>query len=175
MSSSSKTTPRDQMSHFASWRKRTTAGGSFATFCGQLINPLVVKDSFLRGSAIFSQKVAKRPWTTEQIKQRGNRGEGHGGEVFKVSAGVMQSFTEFVRTDLSLRGLIVQKQRWVWQYEARRHGHTNKPNVTYTLTLTRANLQTYKGKKRETERSRKKRKTERKKKETHKSINNGNI
>ena len=35
-------------------------GGRFATF-GKMIDPLVVKDSFLRGSPIFSQKVAKRP------------------------------------------------------------------------------------------------------------------
>ena len=35
-------------------------GGLFTTFCGKLFDPLVVKDSFLRGSARFSPKVAKR-------------------------------------------------------------------------------------------------------------------
>ena len=37
-----------------------SGGGLFATF-GKMIDPLVVKDSFSRGSPIFSQKVAKRP------------------------------------------------------------------------------------------------------------------
>ena len=32
----------------------------FATSCGKLIDPLVVKDSFLRGSPNFSQKVSTR-------------------------------------------------------------------------------------------------------------------
>ena len=32
-----------------------------ATFCGQLLDPLVVKDSFLRKPPIFSEKAAKRP------------------------------------------------------------------------------------------------------------------
>ena len=31
----------------------------FAAFCGKMIDPLVVKDSFLRGSPTFSQEVAK--------------------------------------------------------------------------------------------------------------------
>ena len=35
-------------------------GGLFATFGGQLVDPLVVKDSFLRGSPIVPQKVAKK-------------------------------------------------------------------------------------------------------------------
>ena len=35
-------------------------GGLFATFGGKMIGPLVVKDSFLRGSPNFSQKVAKK-------------------------------------------------------------------------------------------------------------------
>ena len=34
--------------------------GLFAAFCGKMINPLVVKDSFLRGSQFFSPKVAKK-------------------------------------------------------------------------------------------------------------------
>ena len=33
--------------------------GLFAAFCGTMLDPLVVKDSFLRGCPIFSQKVAK--------------------------------------------------------------------------------------------------------------------
>ena len=37
------------------------AGGSLATFGGKLIDPLVVKGSFFRGSPIFPPKVAKRP------------------------------------------------------------------------------------------------------------------
>ena len=40
-------------------------GGLFATFCGKLFDPHVVKDSFLRGSPILSQKVAKRPPCTK--------------------------------------------------------------------------------------------------------------
>ena len=42
----------------------------FATFSGRLIDCLVEKDSFLRGSAIFSEKVAKRHprWQDVAIK-----------------------------------------------------------------------------------------------------------
>ena len=36
-------------------KKGSHPGGLFATFCGELFDPLVVKDSFLRGSPIFSQ------------------------------------------------------------------------------------------------------------------------
>ena len=36
-------------------------GGLLAAFGGKLIDPLVVEDSFLRGSPIFLQKVAKIP------------------------------------------------------------------------------------------------------------------
>ena len=37
-----------------------TQGGLFATFCGRMLDP-AVKDSFLRGSPIFSQQVARNP------------------------------------------------------------------------------------------------------------------
>ena len=43
------------------WRVLLGRGGLFATLGGKMIDPLVVKDSFLRGSPIFSQKVATRP------------------------------------------------------------------------------------------------------------------
>ena len=36
-------------------------GCLLAAFGGKMVDPLVVKDSFLRGSPIFSQQVAKRP------------------------------------------------------------------------------------------------------------------
>ena len=49
-------------------------GGLFATFGGKMIDPLVVKDSFLRGSPIFSQQVAKRPSFFDA--QRGNVRQG---------------------------------------------------------------------------------------------------
>ena len=40
-----------------------------ATFYGKLIDPLVVKDSFLRGSPILSQKVAKIPTLNRKQRQ----------------------------------------------------------------------------------------------------------
>ena len=42
-------------------------GSLFATFGGKMIEPVAVKDSFLRGSPTFSQKVAKRPPRPEQV------------------------------------------------------------------------------------------------------------
>ena len=43
-------------------------GGLFATFGGKLIDPLVVKDSFLGVSQIFSEKVAKGPPVFKPIR-----------------------------------------------------------------------------------------------------------
>ena len=50
----------------------SVAGVSFfATFYGKMIDPLVVKDSFLRGSPIFWTKVAKRhPCSLEPVNLR---------------------------------------------------------------------------------------------------------
>ena len=42
---------------------RERLGLTLFAFCGKIIDPLVVKDPFLRGSPIFSQKAAKNiPW-----------------------------------------------------------------------------------------------------------------
>ena len=50
--------------------KNPVQEGLLATFGGKMMDPLVVKDSFLRGSPIFSQQVAKKKDPNQKNKDQ---------------------------------------------------------------------------------------------------------